>query len=94
VLNNIALLVHALLEREVRRGMMREGIDCLPLYTEERECKAPSTERVLDVFAPLQRHRLFKAGRLVQLFEPELGDLHRQILDLMCLPHTVFRGVP
>lgn len=90
----IALLVHALLEREVRQGMVREGLDCLPLYPEERECKAPSTERVLDVFAPLQRHRLFKAGRLVQLFEPELGDLHRQILDLMLLPHTVFRGVP
>jgi transposase len=89
----VALLVHALLEREVRQGMLRERLNCLPLYPEERECKAPSTERLLDVFAPLQRHRLFKAGREIQLFEPELGDLHRQILDLMRLPHTVFRGV-
>ena len=89
----IALLVHALLEREVRQGMAREGLDCLPLYPEERECKAPSTERVLAVFAPLQRRRLLKAGREIQCFESDLGVLHRQILDLMQLPHTVFRSV-
>jgi transposase len=89
----IALLVHALLEREVRQGMVREGLECLPLYPEERECKSPSTERILDVFAPLQRHRLFRAGREIQRFEPELSDLHRRILDLMRLPYVVFRGV-
>ncbi|MEK7837800.1 MAG: IS1634 family transposase, partial [candidate division NC10 bacterium] len=78
----VALLVHALLERDVRRGMAREQLDRLPLYPEERECKAPTTERILDVFAPLQRHRLRKKGRLVQIFEPDLNDLHRQILGL------------
>jgi transposase len=88
----IALLVHALLERDVQQGMARQGLEFLPLYPEERECKAPSTERIHDVFAPLQRHRLFKAGREIQLFEPELSALHRQILDLMRLPHTVFQA--
>jgi transposase len=89
----IALLVHALLEREIRQGMSREGLECLPLYPEERECKAPSTERVLDVFAPLQRHRLRRADRLVQVFEPELSKLHRQVLQLMHLPVDVFQTV-
>jgi HEPN domain-containing protein len=88
----IALLVHALLEREVRQGMVREGLECLPLYPEERECKAPRTERLLDVFALLQRHRLFRAGQEIQRFEPELSELHRQILDLMRLPYDVFRS--
>ena len=89
----VALLFHALLEREIRQGMAREGLDCLPLYPEERDCKAPSTERVLAVFAPLQRHRLLKEGREIQCFEPELGNLHRQILDLIRLPHTLFRSI-
>jgi transposase len=88
----VALLVHALLEREVRLGMAREKLDRLPLYPEERECKAPSTERILDVFAPLQRHRLHKRGRLVQVFEPELYELHRQILRLMRLPASIYRS--
>lgn len=90
----VALLVHALLEREVRAGMARQKLDRLPLYPEERECKSPSTGRILDVFAPLQRHRLCKAGRLVRVFEPELNDLHRQILRLMQLPPSLFRSTP
>lgn len=87
----LALLVHALLEREVRRGMAREQLHQLPLYPEERECQAPSTERILDVLAPLQRHRLRNQGRLVQIFEPELTDLHQQILALLRLPASIFR---
>lgn len=90
----VALLVHALLEREVRAGMAREKLDRLPLYPEERECKAPSTERILDVFVSLQRHRLRRAGRFVQVFEPELNDLHRQILGLMRLTPSLFRSTP
>jgi transposase len=88
----VALLVHALLEREVRLGMAREKLDRLPLYPEDRACKAPSTERVLDVFAHLERHRLRKAGRLVQVFEPALNDLHRQILRLMGRHPRLFRS--
>ena len=88
----VALLVHALLERDVRRGRAREQLDRLPLYPEERECRAPSTERILDVFAPLQRHRLRKKGRLVQIFEPDLNELHRQILGLMRLPTALFKA--
>lgn len=90
----IALLVHALLEREVRQGMAREKIEHLPLYPEERECRAPSTERILDLFAPLQRHRLRNSGILVQVFEPELSKLHQKILALMKLNVSAFRLKP
>jgi len=87
----VALLVHALLERELRNAMKRERIERLALYPEERECRAPSTERILDLFAPLQRHWLRNEGQLIQIFEPELTGLHRQILQLLGLPLSVFR---
>lgn len=87
----IALLVHALLERELRQAMAREGKDQLPLYPEERECRAPSTERILEVFAPLQRHRLRRAKRVVQVFEPELTELQGQIRGLLRMPVSAFR---
>jgi len=90
----VALLVHALLERELRQGMARERVETLPLYPEERECRAPSTERILDLFAPLQRHRLRQHGKLVQVFEPELGTLHQKILSLMRVPVSAFRLRP
>ncbi len=90
----LALLVHALLEREVRQGMVGAQIDSLPLYPEERDCRAPSTERILELFHPLQRHRLRKKGRLIQIFEPELSDLQEQILGLLRIPITAFRITP
>ncbi len=90
----VALLVHALLERELRQGMAREKVESLPLYPEERECRAPSTERILDLFAPLQRHRLRQHGNLLQVFEPELGKLHKKVLGLMRFPVSAFRLKP
>lgn len=87
----VAILVHALLEREVRQGMVREKIQSLPLYPEDRECQAPSTERILDLFSPLQRHRLRKEGNLIQVFDPDLGILHKKVLSLMRIPVSAFR---
>jgi len=90
----VAMLVQSLLEREVRQAMVREKIDMLPLYPEERECRAPSTERILQLFEPLQRHRLRDGDRLVQTFEPALNDLQRKILQLIGLPDTAFATTP
>jgi transposase len=88
----IALLAHALLERELRLGMVRAGVQSLPLYPEQRKCKAPSTERVLDLFAPLTRHRLYTHGKIVQTFDPELTDLQKRILRLLRLSPALFRS--
>jgi transposase len=88
----VALLAHALLERELRRGMARAGVKSLPLYPEQRKCKAPSTERVLDLFAPLTRHRLDKHGKVVQVFDPELTKLQKQVLRLLGLSPALFRS--
>ena len=54
------LLVEALLERELRRAMAREGDRGLPLYPEGRGCRA-RRPAVIDVFEDVQRHTL--AGR-------------------------------
>lgn len=54
----IVLLVEALLERALRRGMARAGLESLPLYPEGRPCRCPTARRVLDLFEPIQRHTL------------------------------------
>ncbi|HZW43605.1 MAG TPA: IS1634 family transposase, partial [Dermatophilaceae bacterium] len=45
----LALLIAALIEREVRHGMTRAALDTIELYPELRDCKAPSTERILEI---------------------------------------------
>jgi DNA invertase Pin-like site-specific DNA recombinase len=54
----IVLLVEALLESELRRGMDRAGLETLPLYPDGRPCRWPTARRVIDLFEPVQRHVL------------------------------------
>jgi len=83
-LEYIAMTVHALIERELRKAMEREGIKKLPLYPEERECKAPTAARVIEVFGNLQRHILSgEKGQRVQIFMPEVSELQDKILGLL-----------
>lgn len=72
--------------------MQRERLKALPLYPEDRRCAHPTTEQVLRLFSHAQRHRLSRAGRVVQCFESEFTPLQRQVLDLLGVPASVFRG--
>lgn len=79
----VSLTVHALIEREVRNRMRERGEESLPLYPEERECRAPTARRILEVFSDLQRHLLLKDGQIVQGFMPELSPIQKQVLSLL-----------
>src|SRR5665811_199611 len=45
----LALLVAALIERQVRTAMAAAALDNIPLYPELRDCTAPSTQRILKI---------------------------------------------
>jgi len=83
--------VQALIERELRLGMKRERIAELPIYPEQRPCKRPTTEQILRLFSLAERHTLVSHGRAVQVFNPQLTDLQRQVLTLLGVPHQAYR---
>ncbi|MDQ2883470.1 MAG: hypothetical protein M3Y48_20505 [Actinomycetota bacterium] len=60
----------------------------VPLYPELRACTAPSTERIVEIFADLTRHELHQHRHLIQNFEVELNPLQRQVLELLDVPTT------
>ena len=86
----LALLLAALIEREVRDAMSNTALDSIELYPELRDCKAPSTERILEIFSTVARHQLHRHGTLVQTFQPELSVQQLQVLDLLGLPHSAY----
>ena len=88
----LALLVQALIERELRLAMKRNNIEKLPLYPEQRQCKSPTTEQILRLFSLAERHTLLSQGDIVQLFHPELTELQRQVLTLLGVPPHAFRS--
>jgi transposase len=80
-----ALLVEALLERELRQAMQQKGIESLPLYPEGRACSWPTAHRVLDLFAPIQRHTLLRRRQPSETMMTELTRLQRRLLKLLGL---------
>jgi transposase len=81
-----ALLIEALLERELRGAMEREEIDSLPLYPEGRACCWPTARRVLDLFEPVQRHTLTQGKRPPEVLVTDLTRVQRRLLHLLNLP--------
>lgn len=88
----LALLLQALIERELRLAMRREGLQELPLYPEERACRRPTTEQALRLFSHAERHVLRRAGRTVQTFEADFTPRQRQVLELLGVPASAFRA--
>jgi transposase len=87
----LALLVQAIIERELRLAMQRENIEELPLYPEQRECKHPTTEQILRLFSLAQRHQLMHDGKIIDVFDVQFTDLQRQVLGLLGVPEDAFR---
>lgn len=80
----LALLIQALTERELRREMKNNGVESLPLYPEDRKCKAPTTRRVLDYFDNIERHELRTSkSKEPTIFTTELSELQSTILELL-----------
>ena len=82
----LALLVQALLERELRQAMAAKNVASLPLYPEGRACTRPTTARVLEIFKPVQRHELTLANGKEIVMVTELSTLQQKILRLLKLP--------
>ena len=88
----LALLVQALMERELRLAMARESIEELPLYPEQRLCTHPTTEQILRLFSHAERHKLIKGGKTIQIFDAKLTDLQHQLINLLGVPPQAFRS--
>jgi transposase len=86
----LALLVEALIERQVRLQMAKENITKLPLYPEERTCRRPTARRIFQIFSDVQGHALSEHGQVVQVFQPPLTDIQRQLLELLGVPERAY----
>ncbi len=78
-----ALMVEALIERELRRAMQHEAITSLPMYPEGRPCHRPTTRRLIDLFATVQRHEYSERKGPPQVMITDLTSLQCRLLRLM-----------
>ena len=87
----LALLVQALIERELRRAMRERGINELPLYPEERTTSRPTAEQIFRLYSLTQRHLITHENNVLHAYEPELTPLQQQVLNLLGIPESRYR---
>jgi transposase len=86
-----ALIIQALIERELRAAMKKANVTSIPLYPELRDCPSPSAARVIEIFSGVSRHVLRDGeGNIIKIFEPELDRLQLQVLELLGISPTAF----
>jgi transposase len=86
----LALLAEALLERELRKAMEREGLESLPMYPEGRACRYPTARRLIDLFDPIQRHEIHQPGKTPVVTVTELTPLQKRLLRLLQIPASSY----
>ena len=82
----LALMIYALIERDMQLIMKKEKIKSLPIYPEQRECRKPSTERILELFQNISKHELRENDKLQDAFFDPLNPLQQKILKLLKIP--------
>ena len=78
----LAMMLDALIERALRKGMARERLKTLPILPEGRPSKTPTTARLLEMFSAVCWYE-FEGTEEIVTFPIELTPLQRELLELM-----------
>jgi transposase len=79
----IALIIQAVIERDIRRMMSDQAIDAIPIYPEHRLAYHPTTAKIFDRFHDTSLYRLMQGQKLVREFRDELTWGQQRVLMLL-----------
>ena len=86
----VAIMLSALLERQVRAAMSRQGIEKIAILPEGRATATPTTPRILEHFADVSWHQFNERDRSIQ-FPVELKPVASLLLGLADVPREFYR---
>ena len=86
----IALLIQALLERELRKKLAERGGPPLKLYPEDRDAPHPTTSQLFKTFDRLSTYCITQADGSCEEIHDELNETQRQVLSLLNVPEETF----
>ena len=79
----LALILQAVIEREVRKQMNASKIKALSIYPEHRLAYHPTTAKIFDRFHDISTYQIKTKDRVVEEYRDELTDLQKEILTLL-----------
>lgn len=88
----LALILQALIEREVRQNMKSAQVEALSLYPEHRLAYHPTTAKIFERFQDISHYEVIENDRVTQVFRDELTELHKEILSLLGMTEQGYWG--
>lgn len=79
----LALILQAVIEREVRRKMKASNIEALSIYPEHRLAYHPTTAKIFERFQDIANYRVVEDNQVIKVYRDEITDLHKEILGLL-----------
>ena len=79
----IALVIQALIEREVRNEMKAQKIEKIRVYPEQREASHPTTAKILDRFENICTYKIKENSKVVETFKDGLNEDQKLVLSLL-----------
>ncbi len=86
----IALVVQALIEREVRNKMKERKIEKIRVYPEQREADHPTTSKIIDRFGNICTYKVMENSQVVETFRDSLNEDQKLILSLLNIREDEF----
>jgi transposase len=78
----VALILQALIEREVRNKMKDDKILALPVYPEQRIAYHPTTSKIFYRFSGISLYYL-NQGRSIKRYQDELSEVQKKIISIL-----------
>jgi transposase len=79
----MALMVQALVEREVRTSMKEKEIERIDVYPEHRCSKSPTSNAIFELFESVSTYQILYGEELIEEFKDDLNDTQNLILNLL-----------
>jgi len=79
----LALVLQAVIERQVRLKMKTDKIEAIPVYPEDRLASHPTTAKVFDRFYDVSTYQLKEGEISVKTFKDALTTGQKELIELL-----------
>ena len=79
----IAMMLQALLEREVREAMKTNNIKSINVYPEQRCSEKPTANAIAELFEPVSTYQIKKSTKVIDTYNDDLDETQNLIIRLL-----------
>jgi transposase len=79
----LGLLVTALIERSTRLAMKKKGVTSIPIYPEQRDCRRPTADKILDLFRDVRFQSVIQERKQLAQVPDKLSATQKFVLNLL-----------